>query len=51
MATSGIPLWSWAGSPPTLLPVAMESLLRTVRIGLEDAQNFTDGTDGALTYE
>ncbi len=36
---------------PTLLPVAMESLLRTVRIGLEDAQNFTDGTDGALTYE
>ena len=31
---------------PTLLPIAMQSLLQTVRVGLEDAQNYVDGTDG-----
>lgn len=31
---------------PTLLPTAMQSLLQTVRVGLEDAQNYNDGTDG-----
>lgn len=35
---------------PTLLPVAMQSLLHTVRLGLEDAQNFIDGTDGMLAF-
>lgn len=27
MATSGIPLWPWAGSPPKLLPVAEKAIL------------------------
>lgn len=31
---------------PVLLPLAMRSLLGTVSVGLLDAQNFVDGTDG-----
>jgi hypothetical protein len=31
---------------PQLLPLAMNSLLNTVRLGLADAQNYVDGTDG-----
>ena len=35
---------------PTLLPIAMNNLLHTVRVGLEDAQHFTDGTDGEFDH-
>ena len=40
-----------ANCTPTLLHVTMQSLLQTVSLGLEDAQNFADGTvEGMHTH-